>query len=154
MLLGLYLRFWDLTCFIHCVLHRHALASKAAKSLPEQLKNVLSIVVSAVNFIRGQALNHRFFKVFCDEIGAERNVLLYHTEGRWLSRGRVLTRVFDLHKEIQQFLRLRSSLCPWHTWQIYSATSTSWTPPSRVQGWTWSQSGKRCLPSLINFQPG
>jgi len=90
----------------HCVLHRHALA---AKTLPEQLKNVLSIVVSAVNFIRGQALNHRLFKVFCDEIGAEHNVLLYHTEVRWLSRGRVLTRVFELHKEIQQFLRQRGS---------------------------------------------
>ena len=90
----------------HCVLHRHALA---AKTLPQQLKNVLSIVVSAVNFIRGQALNHRLFKVFCDEIGAEHNVLLYHTAVRWLSRGRVLTRVFELHKEIQQFLRQRGS---------------------------------------------
>ena len=45
----------------HCVLHRHALA---AKSLPEQLKNVLSTAVSAVNYIRGNASNHRLFKVF------------------------------------------------------------------------------------------
>ena len=85
----------------HCVLHRHALA---AKSLPEQLKNVLSTAVSAVNYIRGNASNHRLFKVFCNELGAKHNVLLYHTEVRWLSRGRGLTRVFELHKEIELFL--------------------------------------------------
>ena len=45
----------------HCMLHRHALA---AKSLPEKLKNVLSIAESAVNYIRGNALNHRLFKAF------------------------------------------------------------------------------------------
>ena len=42
----------------HCVLHRHALAMK---TLPEKLRDVLSIVVHAVNFIRGRALNHRLF---------------------------------------------------------------------------------------------
>ena len=42
----------------HCMLHRHALA---AKSLPEKLKKVLSIAVSVVNYIRGNALNHRLF---------------------------------------------------------------------------------------------
>ena len=36
----------------HCMLHRHALA---AKSLQEKLKNVLSIAVSAVNYIRENA---------------------------------------------------------------------------------------------------
>ena len=46
----------------HCMLHRHALA---AESLPEKLKNVLSFAVSAVNYIRGNALNHRLFKAFC-----------------------------------------------------------------------------------------
>jgi len=50
----------------HCVLHRYTVA---AKSLPDQLKNVLSIVESAVNFIRGLPLNHCLFKVFCDEVG-------------------------------------------------------------------------------------
>ncbi|XP_068221363.1 protein FAM200C-like [Palaemon carinicauda] len=84
----------------HCVLHRHALATK---TLPEKLKTVLS-VVHAVNFIRGRAVNHRLFASFCEEIGAEHSVLLYLTEVMWLSRGRVLTRVFELHEEIMQFL--------------------------------------------------
>ena len=37
---------------IHCMFHRHALL---AKSLPEKLKNVLSIAVNAVNYIKGNA---------------------------------------------------------------------------------------------------
>ncbi|XP_068219261.1 protein FAM200C-like [Palaemon carinicauda] len=61
----------------HCVLHRHALATK---TLPEKLKTVLSVVVRAVNFIRGRAVNHRLFASFCEEIGAEHSVPLYHTE--------------------------------------------------------------------------
>ena len=88
------------------LLHRRALA---AKSLPEKLKNVTSIAVSAVNYIRGNALNHSLFKAFCNEVGAKHGVLPYHTEVRWLSRGRVLTRVFKLRKEIEMFLRQRGS---------------------------------------------
>ena len=65
----------------HCMLHRHALA---AKSLPEKLKNVLSTVVSAVNYIRGKALNHCLFKAFCNEAGAKHSLLLYPAEVRWL----------------------------------------------------------------------
>ena len=52
-------------------------------------------------------MNHRSFKVFCNAVGAGHNVLLYYTEVRWLSRGRVLTCTFELHKETKQFLRQR-----------------------------------------------
>ena len=90
----------------HCVLHRQALASK---TLPKILKEAMGIVVQTVNFIRGRALNHRLFKKFCDEIGAEHGVLLYHTEVRWLSRGSVLTRVVELQDEILEFLKHQQS---------------------------------------------
>ena len=63
----------------NCMLHRHALA---AKSSPEKLKKVLSIVVSVVNYIRGNALNHRLFKAFCNKVEAKHSILLYHTEVR------------------------------------------------------------------------
>ena len=74
----------------HCFLHRHALASK---TLPTILREVLSTAVKVVNFIRTRALNHRVFKRFCHEMGAEYEVLLHHTEVRWLSRGQILTRL-------------------------------------------------------------
>ena len=38
-------------------------------------------------------------------MGKEHTVILYQTEVRWLSRGRVLSRLFELRDEIQQFLR-------------------------------------------------
>ena len=79
----------------HCFLHRHALA---AKTLPLKLKKALQICVKVVNTIRGRALNHRSFRLFCEELGKE------HTEVRWLSCGRVLSRLFELRDEIKEFL--------------------------------------------------
>lgn len=86
----------------HCFLHRHALASK---TLPTILKEVLSTAVKVVNFIRARALNHRIFKRFCQEMGAEHEVLLYHTEVRWLSRGQVLKRLMELRAEVSLLLK-------------------------------------------------
>ena len=43
----------------HCVLHRHALATK---TLPKELSDVMTVVVNTVNFIRARALNHRLFR--------------------------------------------------------------------------------------------
>ena len=51
----------------HCVLHRHALATK---TLPKELNDVMTIVVNTVNFIRARALNHRLFQNLCEDIGA------------------------------------------------------------------------------------
>ena len=90
----------------YCILHQHALASK---TLPSCLKSVLEIVVKVVNFIRARALNHRVFKTMCQEINSEHIVLLLHTEVRWLSRGKVLARVFELRESIEMFLRERNS---------------------------------------------
>ena len=84
----------------------HALVTK---SLPEKLKNVLSVAVRAVNYIRENALNHCL--KLCNEVGAKHSVLLYHPEVRCLFPGRVLSRVFELRNRIKMFLRqLGSSL--------------------------------------------
>ena len=90
----------------HCAFPRHALASK---TLPEYLKAYWKHVIECVNFIRARALNHRLFKVLCDQMGSGHLALLYHTEVRWLSRGLVLSRVFELCGEIETFLRERKS---------------------------------------------
>ncbi|KAF2364252.1 hypothetical protein FHG87_004991 [Trinorchestia longiramus] len=84
-----------------CFLHRYALVSK---TLPLQLKKVLDISVKTINWIRGRALNHHIFRSLCEDLGSEHSVLLFHSEARWLSRGRVLTRFLDLRKEIKVFL--------------------------------------------------
>ena len=68
----------------HWILHRHALATR---TLPIVLRAVLDTTVSAVNFIRGSSLNHRIFKAFCNEMGTEHLVLIFHTDVRWPSRG-------------------------------------------------------------------
>ncbi|XP_071810711.1 zinc finger BED domain-containing protein 5-like [Apostichopus japonicus] len=77
----------------HCMLHRQALASK---TLPQQMKNVLDQAVKIVNAVKKSPLNTRLFTKLCEEMDAQFSNLLYHTEVRWLSRGKVLMRLFDL----------------------------------------------------------
>ncbi|KAF2345609.1 hypothetical protein FHG87_023636 [Trinorchestia longiramus] len=83
----------------HCILHRHALATK---TLLPKLAEVLKIVVESVNYIRTSALRHRIFSELCKEMGSEFEVLLYeyHSNIRWLPRGQVLNRVFAVRVEL------------------------------------------------------
>lgn len=50
-------------------------------------------------------MQSRLFQVLCDEMGSEHVQLLLHTEVRWLSRGKVLSRLFELPKEVQIVLQ-------------------------------------------------
>ena len=70
---------------------------------------MLANCIKIVNFIKANALNSRLFKVLCTEMGAEHVNLLLHTEVRWLSRGKVLQRLFELRNEIQCFLIQKKS---------------------------------------------
>ena len=63
----------------HCTIHRQALM---AKTLADQLKNVLDAVVKAVNFIKANALNSRLFAELCKESDSEFVTLLLHSHVR------------------------------------------------------------------------
>ena len=86
--------------WIHCSIHREALATK---KISPRLKNVLDAAVKIVNFIKARPLNSRIFRELCKEMGSNHEQLLLHTEVRWLSRGNVLTRLFELREELQIF---------------------------------------------------
>jgi len=87
--------------FIHCSIHWEALV---VKRMPEQFKLVLQEAIKVVNFIKSRALQSRLFTKLCSEMGSDHIQLLLHTEVRWLSRGKMLSRLFELHSEVQLFL--------------------------------------------------
>ncbi|XP_070399390.1 SCAN domain-containing protein 3-like [Nothobranchius furzeri] len=68
--------------FMHCIIHREMLASR---KMPPELS------------------------CLCEEMDAEHRRLLLYTEIRWLSRGRSLTRVFELQEPLQRFLSEKKS---------------------------------------------
>ena len=55
-------------------------------------------------YIRSRGLKHRQFRAFLDEIESEYKDVLYFTEVRWLSRGNVLKRFFELRAEVKAFM--------------------------------------------------
>ena len=62
--------------WIHCIIHREALASKGPS--PE-LHDVLKTAVKTVNLIKAHPLNSRIFKVLCEDMGAEHLSCLLYT---------------------------------------------------------------------------
>ena len=92
--------------FTHCIIHREHLTSK---KLSPDLKNELTNAVKIVNAIRSRPLNSRLFQALCESMDSQHDHLLLHAEVRWLSRGRVLSRLFELREETKHFLREMNS---------------------------------------------
>ncbi|KRY25349.1 Uncharacterized protein T01_6065, partial [Trichinella spiralis] len=76
----------------HCSIHRKALVSK---TISDDLKN-------------SKPLQSRLFEKLCEEMGSCHKSLLFHSEVRWLSRGKVLTRLVELREEVAIFLKRQS----------------------------------------------
>ena len=89
------------------MLHRPALASK---TLPESHQKVLDQLIKIVNFIKAGALNSRLFKAFCADMDSDHQMLLYYTPTRWLSKGNVTQRVFELREELKAFCLLKGKI--------------------------------------------
>ncbi|XP_063820200.1 general transcription factor II-I repeat domain-containing protein 2-like [Pseudophryne corroboree] len=87
----------------HCLIHQENLCAKTIG-----FENVMKVIVSVVNFIRARGLNHRQFQEFLtQECQADHGDVVYYSEVRWLSRGKVLKRVFDLRSEIEEFMQTK-----------------------------------------------
>lgn len=58
-----------------------------SKNIAQDQKKTWDVCAKVVNLFRSCSVNHRLFQSFCEEVGQEHTVLLYHTEVRLLSRG-------------------------------------------------------------------
>ena len=83
------------------MLHRENLASP---ELSENLHGVMKDVIEIVNFINPRSLNSRLFQELCSSCGASHRELLFYSETKWLSRGKVLSRVVELKGDLETFL--------------------------------------------------
>ncbi|XP_064410162.1 SCAN domain-containing protein 3-like [Latimeria chalumnae] len=86
----------------HCILHRQALA---LKEMNEELHDVLNSVIKIVNFVKSNPFNSRLFSALCAEMGAGHEHVLFHSEVRWLSKGKVVKRVYELRDELKELLQ-------------------------------------------------
>ena len=89
---------------IHCIIRRYALASK---TLHASLQRVLESVIKIVIYVKTQALNSRLFKELCKDMNSDNDVLLSYTAVRWLLKGSVINRVFEMKYEIKLFLDIQ-----------------------------------------------
>ncbi|XP_065279750.1 zinc finger BED domain-containing protein 5-like [Emys orbicularis] len=97
----------------HCCIHREALATQ---NMQADLKQVQDEAVKIINFVKGHPLNARLFSQLCDQMGSDYTQLLFHTEVRWLSCGKVLNRLFELrelHVFLEETFNLRDRIHDW-----------------------------------------
>ena len=85
----------------HCMIHKAALVSK---TIPKRLHEHMSVVITVVNFVKSSALNTRLFSKHCQDMDADHTALLYQTQVCWLSKGNMLSRIFELREEVKLFL--------------------------------------------------
>ena len=93
-------------CCSKCSLYtlQHPQRSFSCKNATIFIKDVLDNAIKVVYLIKARALNSRMFTIMCNDMGAKDDKLLLDTEVRWLSRGKVLFRLFKLRAEVRLFL--------------------------------------------------
>ena len=94
----------DTVMQFHCIIHQENLCAKSVK-----MQNVMSVVTKTVNFIRSKGLRHREFQEPLHSMDADFDDIPYYTEVRWLSRGKMLKRVFELKDAIQTFMESKGN---------------------------------------------
>ena len=69
------------------------------------MKEVFDDAIKTANCIKQRSVHSRIFTRLRENLNKEHINLLLHTEIRWLSRGRVLNRGFDLKDELQKYFQ-------------------------------------------------
>lgn len=72
----------------------------------------MDVVINTVKWIRSRGSSHRQFGALLEELAARYGNLLYYTKVRWLSRGMVLKRFFELIKEMDSFMSSKGKSLP------------------------------------------
>lgn len=96
----------DRVAFTPCFLHRERLA---AEELSPGLHKTLLQAAQMLSFVKSNALNSRMLTILCEEAGSQHMHLPLPAEVRWVSRGRSLTRLFELRHEVEIFLNQKHS---------------------------------------------
>ncbi|GAA6095268.1 protein ZBED8 [Tachysurus ichikawai] len=94
----------------HCILHRHALATK---TLSPTLAEVLKIVVECVNYVRNSALRHRIFSELCKEMGSEFEFILILAYMAGELKQAIATHLDELVKSLDGYFPTRESYPAW-----------------------------------------
>jgi hypothetical protein len=103
----------------------------------------LGVATNIVNLMKQIPIHSRMFKCLWENVDTKHINLLLHAGIRWLSRGRVLNRVFELNgllqdyfKNLQSALKVNNGCRNWSTLQTFFITWTEWTSlcnaPERV----------------------
>lgn len=112
------------------------------KKMPDNLRNVLSEAVKIVNYIKSQPLQSRLFSTLYKEMGSKLKSFLFYTEVRWLSRGKVLTRIFEFWNELKIFFKIETAhfqffskiMKHYYFWLIWVIYFHIWTTYISLQG--------------------
>ena len=96
---------------IRCILHREALVAKKLVNEEEncQLADVICDVTKIVTTIPKKSKSNRAFHKLAREMVDDVR-LVYHSEVRWLYRGRVIERVWKLREELFEWFNGREDL--------------------------------------------
>jgi len=71
-------------------------------------KNVLDSTKNIIGYIKSGSLNTRLLGL-CKDMFSTHEALLLHLSVRWLSKGNVLNRVFEMEDEIKLFSELKAN---------------------------------------------
>lgn len=74
-----------------------------AKAMTGRHSGVVTTPLAYIAACTARPLNSHIFTALCRAMGSNHVMLLLHTDVRWLSRGKVLTRFFELKDELKIF---------------------------------------------------